>query len=526
MTFKEQLQEHFKGFPASPFLFVGAGMSRRYIHTESWEELLIKFCDLIGENYTKIKSQANGDFPVIASILAEKYSEEWWSSPIKGDKESLYSDDLIKSDSPLKVEIADYVKHVHENVNSEFSEEIELLRKGCIDGIITTNWDLFLESLFPEFSVYIGQDGLFANRNHGVAEIYKIHGCCNDPNSQILTASDYEEFRKKNPYLSSKLLTTFIERPIIFLGYSLSDPHILEILEDIVRCFPEKKIDALKNNVIFFEWVPDIEVPTITESVLLKTLPVKLIRSRDYIDLFQVLSEMHRRIPAHVFRQIKDELYDLVLTNDPKGKLYVKDADEVAEDKTPNEYVVGYGAIGKTKKSEHISKLGVVGLDRQDLVRDVIFESNSYSSTDIVFEAFPKLLKGNTKCPVFKYLFETGLVSDQGEVDTDGLCEGLIIRSSASVSHFRPQGYEAQRASNIPEVEIGIKELYDLDDLNLFLRMAVFVPAEKVELNEFQSILKKHVDDAFTSNERSQFVRLACFYDLLKYSCKHETLGA
>jgi hypothetical protein len=213
-----------------------------------------------------------------------------------------------------------------------------------------------------------------------------------------------------------------------------------------------------------------------------------------------------------------------VLTNDPRGKLYVRNVDEVAEDKAVNEYVVGYGAIGKSKKSEQISKLGVIGLDRQDLVRDVIFESNAYDSEVILSEALPKLLKGNAKCPVFKYLSEANLISDEGVVDTEGLSEGLVSRSSATASSFRPQGYEVRRASNLPEVQIGIKELYGLGDLNLFLRMAVFVPTDKVDLVELQSILKKHVDDAFTSNERSQFVRLACNYDLLKYSKRYQII--
>ncbi|HFM5027939.1 TPA: SIR2 family protein, partial [Escherichia coli] len=118
-----------------------------------------------------------------------------------------------------------------------------LFAKANIDGIITTNWDVFLETLFPKFTTFIGQDGLITGRSHGIAEIYKIHGCCTEPNSLILTSSDYDKYRKKNPYLSSKLLTMFIERPVIFLGYSLTDEHIAEILEDIVSCFPDASLD-------------------------------------------------------------------------------------------------------------------------------------------------------------------------------------------------------------------------------------------------------------------------------------------
>ncbi|WP_429170530.1 SIR2 family protein, partial [Aeromonas rivipollensis] len=329
MTFKKSLTDHFKKFSASPFLFVGSGMSRRYLGAENWEELLKRFCGLIGGNYTKIRSQADGDLMKIASILAQSYSDKWWDSDIKGDKEERYTEHLLKKDSPLKIEISDYLKDIHKNTLEEYQAEIELLASSKIDGIITTNWDLFLESIFSEFSVFVGQDGLFSSRNHGIAEIYKIHGCASEPNSLILTSQDYELFRKKNPYLSSKLLTIFIEHPIIFLGYSLTDPHILEILEEIVECFPESKMDALKENIIFVEWSADADEPVLTESIILKTLPVKLIKASSYMEIFEVLSEVKRRIPAHIFRQIKDELYELVVTNDPKGKLYVKDVDDL-----------------------------------------------------------------------------------------------------------------------------------------------------------------------------------------------------
>ena len=61
MTFKKSLNEHFKKFTASPFLFVGSGMSRRYLGAENWEELLKRFCELLGDNYTRVRSQADGD---------------------------------------------------------------------------------------------------------------------------------------------------------------------------------------------------------------------------------------------------------------------------------------------------------------------------------------------------------------------------------------------------------------------------------------------------------------------------------
>lgn len=521
MTFKKSLNEHFKKFTASPFLFVGSGMSRRYLNAENWEELLKRFCELLGENYTKVRSQADGDLTEIASILAASYSEKWWDSDIKGDKEERYSEHLLKKDSPIKVEISDYLKAIHQNTNDEYKQEIELLTSSKIDGIITTNWDLFLESIFDEFSVFIGQEGLFSSRNHGIAEIYKIHGCSSEPNSLILTSEDYDLFRKKNPYLSSKLLTIFIEHPIIFLGYSLTDPHILEILEEIVECFPESKMDALKENIIFVEWCSDAEEPTITESIILKTLPVKLIRANSYIDIFEVLSESKRRIPAHIFRKIKDELYELVITNDPKGKLYVKKAEDLDGSEGQQDFVVGFGAISEVKRIEAVAKQGIVGVSREDIVRDIIFDNGGYQAKEVLSGAFPKLMRGSVNIPIHKYLNEAGLINDGGSVTTDGLCEAIQIRVDYGVEKYRSER-ERTRLQSLPQIDIGVDELYNSVEFNLFLRVVAFIPPEKIRLEELEGILKKHAYDEFSSSEKSQFIKAVCVYDLMKYSKRNE----
>ena len=114
-----------------------------------------------------------------------------------------------------------------------------------------------------------------------VGEIYKIHGCAMKPNSLVLTSDDYNDYENRNPYLAAKLLTLFIENPVIFIGYSLDDPNIQSILKSIIKCLTKDKVEKLKDRLIFCQWTDEEIEPQITDSTLLisdTVIPIKLIK--------------------------------------------------------------------------------------------------------------------------------------------------------------------------------------------------------------------------------------------------------
>lgn len=524
MAFKEKLEEHFKQFEASPILFIGSGLSRRYMGVNCWEDLLKQFSENIGLNHVRLRTQSNGDLTVYAQQLAKVYSEKCWDTDegkiLAKEKEGF----LINEQSALKVSISEFIKEAHNKVTNDpnLIREIELLAKANIDGIITTNWDVFLEQQFPKFTTFIGQNGLIAGRSHGVAEIYKIHGCCSEPNSLVLTESDYDEYRKKNPYLSSKLLTMFIERPVIFLGYSLTDRHIAEILEDIVSCFPDTSLTFLKNKLLFVEWSPDSEESIISDSVIHKKIPVKYVQVPSYEAIFEVLSETKRRIPAHLFRAIKDELYELVLTDDPKGRLYVRDSEAVSDDQQQTEFVVGYGAISMVKKSESMANKGLVGLERVDLIREIIFENGYYNWKQVVDDVLPKQCKGNARIPIFYFLNKAGLIEHNGQIFSGvKFSEGVESRFNIQNTDFQSKGANKRRSINISELKIGVNELYRYGEFSFFLRMLPYMEFNliKRDSEELLKILKKHIDEALmTQSISSDFCKVVCIFDYIKNS--------
>jgi SIR2-like domain len=131
------------------------------------------------------------------------------------------------------------------------SSEILALQDIKPHAIITTNYDCFLELAFPDYIPIIGQN-IISGSSISVGEILKIHGRVSQPNSLVLTQSDYDDFIKRKKYLSAKLLTCFSEHPLLFASYSASDPNIRAILSDIDEALPVA--GALIPNVYIVEW--------------------------------------------------------------------------------------------------------------------------------------------------------------------------------------------------------------------------------------------------------------------------------
>jgi hypothetical protein len=346
-----------------------------------------------------------------------------------------------------------------------------------------------------------------------LAEIYKIHGCCSKPNSLILKTRDYEKFNSKNPYLAAKLLTFFIEHPIIFLGYSLNDENIKAILHSIAQCLTNETISKLQDRMIFVQWDDDFEVPEFSNGNFVHnglTIPIKSIKTKSFTPLYNAIAEMRRRFPASLLRKLKEQVYDLVLNNDPKGRLFVQDISKSVSLDTI-EVVFGVGAISA------VQEIGYKSISNYDLMRDVVFEGNNFDPQKIVRGTLPQLLKGGKFIPCFKYLSSGGFLDDDKiELLDDKVKERIIV----NISFFENTSYYKKKSLSIPEVLEGIEPLLAAYGPDAVISFATFIPLEKLDLSFLLEFLKKHFDQVFSNKtlDKTSFKRLICLYDYLKYS--------
>ncbi|MBT5305544.1 MAG: SIR2 family protein [Candidatus Scalindua sp.] len=221
-----------------PILFIGSGLSQRYCNGPSWDNLLKTLsekCPIIDKEYAYYK-QKHLNLIEVGTEFSEAYREWAWGEGRDQFPEELFSESQ-SSEIYIKYKVSEYFENIINEYSATkagfmYSDELTALINTRPHAIITTNYDRFLEKIFPDYAMIIGQSILKANYAD-VGEILKIHGCSTEPSSLVLTKSDYSEFQAKKKYLSAKLLTYFAEHPLVFLGYSAEDPNIRSILSDI-----------------------------------------------------------------------------------------------------------------------------------------------------------------------------------------------------------------------------------------------------------------------------------------------------
>ncbi|WP_337186547.1 SIR2 family protein [Phenylobacterium sp.] len=523
---KELLERH----PSAPFLFVGSGFSRRYLGLEDWAGLLARFCGPIRE-FGYYSSKADGDLPRAASFMAEDYNEWWWGAADTASSRAAHGARVKSKSDALKVDIARYIStlSVETARNSEFGDEIGSFSKIAVDGIITTNWDFLIEELFPDFRVFVGQQELLFSNPQSIGEIYKIHGSVSDPESLVLTAEDYQEFSSKNPYLAAKLVTIFVEHPIIFLGYSITDPHIRAIISSIAACLPQEKVAAFQENLVFVQRTgtdeqPSIERTTIQSDAFSVTMMVAKVAH--FGQVYEALTTTKRKIPARVLRFFKEQLYELVhVPSANANKLAVVDFDEINSAENV-EFVVGIGVAQRLqehdeKADQHVqdalSKKGYAGVTSNEIFSDCLAENSRFNASDLLSAAFPSLARSNrTFIPVYRYLRAARIDSEDALKSSSFEGAKKVVARMAGADYSIGRTYLGRYRNAF--TGLSTEEIIDKATSPIEAGLMLgFQPSEEVDVERLRAFLLEQAGAFTIAPYDTAYRKLICRYDRLKF---------
>ena len=519
MNIQDKLSEMLQSHIGGAFLFIGSGFSRRYLGLEDWEGLLTRFCNT-GKPFTYYKSSADGNLAKAAELLAYDFHNIWWENDIYSENREIYKSFIEDKTSALRIEISHYLKNLNVNLNKEYQNEIESLKTLNIDGIITTNWDTFLEQLYPDYEVYIGQQGLLFSNPQEIGEIYKIHGSATIPNSLVLTEHDYKKFDDKNAYLASKLITIFMEHPIIFIGYSLNDENIRSLLASIVRCVDNNhNLDKLRKNLIFVNRLKDGELDSISESNIVFdniSLPITLIKTNDFSLVYNAIKSMKRKLPARVLRHFKEQFYEFVYTSEPTEHILVSGIENI-KDYKDIDFVVGVGV------KQIFSEQGYSEIKVHDLIDYLLLENRNFNAEKILDTVLVNLSKGsNQYVPIYYYLHKNNIETEEQYTNykKNKNIHG-IDRFIKPLKALQTKGYKNQfdRLSD-KSLDYIIRNI-DKDKTIFYIP---FLDRKDIDLDELKNFLIKHKSHYIdgTSSYSTTFRKLIALYDKYKWHSRQK----
>ena len=186
-------------------LFAGAGVSSS-LGLPLFDVLKAHLCKQLG-----LADASEYDFPILAEYF------------------------LLERGETGRDELLHWMKNIWhpDELNITCSAIHEHIVKLNFPVIYTTNYDAWIEWAFKArgrpYRKIIGVHDLAA-RKPGEVEIIKFHGDFDSPDSIVLTESSFLSRMSLDGPLDIRLRADSLARPLLFVGYSMSDPNIRFLL--------------------------------------------------------------------------------------------------------------------------------------------------------------------------------------------------------------------------------------------------------------------------------------------------------
>lgn len=370
-----------------PLLFVGSGLSKRYLKNyPSWDELISYVAETIGISESQLlamqqeitDSNPSESKGVINAKIGSKLTKVFREKVISGkiNLEDIFSDEemhIIKKDNItfIKMLICKKLSSYEITDNPKYLSELTELKKlqSNIGAVVTTNYDKFLENeIFNNFDVFVEQSQYYMTECTGIGEIYKIHGSVSSPNSIIFNWEDYMNFEANLKVVAAKLLNLSLEYPIIFIGYSLEDENILKILNTLVDSLTTEQTNILSKNLIYIEWKKSEEYLRENEKSINKdgkSLKLTCITTDNYFVLYKHLQKFVPAEKPERVRKYKKMIHQLILNNN-KGVTSIIANDNLDKLNSEGKLVIAFGEMNT------FARFGVNGIKTEDLIKWVL----------------------------------------------------------------------------------------------------------------------------------------------------------
>lgn len=331
-----------------PIIFAGAGLTKRYYSdAPSWSDLIKNIwsetfgTETFYDRYFTLKEEyADDDFEILTRLAEElesQFNRAFFKQQISIEGLSV-SDVYQTNQSPFKTKVANIFKNL--TPNEEHTDELDSLKSMLMKArfIVTTNYDMLIESLLDDdIKINIGSSGLFQN-SEDYGELYKIHGSVSQPDSIVITKSDYTNIEKTNTLVNAKILSKLTESPIVFIGYSLTDKNIKSLLSDLSANMPYSADAAAKRIGVVAYTVNENAIKEALNTMQYSntTIAFTELKTDNFGLVYSKLSTIKQGLSPNEIRRYRDAIRTLILSgsNNSGQPVLVSSIDL---DKLPNE---------------------------------------------------------------------------------------------------------------------------------------------------------------------------------------------
>lgn len=499
------INEFCNQYKTHPVLFVGTGISMRYYrNSSSWEELLKGIVvDYNGseEHYYDIKAKCQTpggrgyDYPKLGGLVEDEFNE--LSSKDRNGKYKEINDafyQLMREGeqiSRFKILISKIFSKLEfkDGIEGELAE-LKKARKN-VGSIITTNYDDLIEKVF-EFNPLIGNDILLSNP---YGSVYKIHGCIKHPGHIIITDKDYETFESRYELIRAQLLSLFIHNPIIFLGYNMGDDNIKKILKTIFAyVVPNTELaELIKKNFLLVEYSAgsdniDVQEHDIDIGGVTGTIRINKLKTDNYTALYRAIAGLNLPISAMDVRKVQTIVKEIYAG----GSIKVEITEDIDKLKNSDRIL----AIGSSKT---ISYQYLTLNEMAQRYFDIIDESNSA----LIATINKQKVASNQYFPVFGF----SIINE----NINNIDQMKDLQRSNLARYFTAMGTKrANSHTTVGEI------LEDEAIASSYKCQAIMyaVNKEQIPLDDYEQYLRNYPD----IKDSSDYRRLLCLYDLLKYA--------
>lgn len=330
----------------------------------------------------------------------------------------------------------------------------------------------------------------------------------------VLTQDDYDEFKNKNAYLASKLLSIFLEHPVFFIGYSLSDENIASILGSISEIMTtNEQREKIAKNLIFVNRAKG-SGDSISETQLRfldnKSIPITQVKTDDFSKVYLAFQGKERKIPAHILRIFREQFYQIVQGESPEKKLYCPtDIEEIIKSGGDIEFVAGFGVA-----KERYSKVGLKGVDFKMILSDAIYGDIEFDRAQILNDTLSDICKSAVYVPIQRFIkadpnFKPLKNAPENFKNLFNFNEKIFV---SKVSSGYRKSYKTKNLASINIIEI-IENTQFSDSIRAdYLSQYIVDNNSEDNLRVLVDYLKEKFEESWNN---SNYKRLVCIYDCL-----------